>query len=536
VSTPQRVEDVDVLVAGGGLGGVAAACAAAEQGASVLLVEELPVLGGQLTAQMVPPDEHPHIEQGWAPRSYLELRRLLRARAGSTNPGDCWVSRLCVEPRVAAAVTADLLAPLVTAGRVRVRHGVTVDGLTVHGRRIVHARLSDGADITDVRPSVVVDATELGDLLPLAEVPWVIGSEGSEAFGEPHALPGPGDPAAEQSCTWVVALRRADQAAPVGDPPPGYATARDTQPFTLAIPDHDGRPQQFRMFTTGPDGSPPFWSYRRVRAPLTGQSAGCAEVSLINWAGNDFAGAGLVADRVAASTQARALTAAFVHWLRTEAPREDGGRGWPELVPDAEVGWDDEGFALAPYVRESRRLRIPTPITVHDLLPDGDTGLARVWADSVAIGWYHADLHARVGHPRGVYEPTAPFTIPARALVTPTVVNVLAGAKNLAATQVAAAATRVHPVEWAVGEAAGVIAGVAVARRRSPWDVAHQHVREAQMALLQRGAPLAWTMDVPPDDPAFADHQLRAVRPGGQHDLNSPPHPTLTPAMTEDQP
>ena len=51
-----------MLVVGGGLGGVAAALAAAERGARVLLSEETDWLGGQLTSQAVPPDEHPWIE------------------------------------------------------------------------------------------------------------------------------------------------------------------------------------------------------------------------------------------------------------------------------------------------------------------------------------------------------------------------------------------------------------------------------------------------------------------------------------------
>ena len=52
----------DILIVGGGLGGVAAALAVLQLGRSVLLTEETDWLGGQLTAQAVPPDEHPWIE------------------------------------------------------------------------------------------------------------------------------------------------------------------------------------------------------------------------------------------------------------------------------------------------------------------------------------------------------------------------------------------------------------------------------------------------------------------------------------------
>ena len=53
----------ELLVVGGGLGGVAAALAAAARGRRVVLTEAGDVLGGQLTSQAVPPDEHPWIER-----------------------------------------------------------------------------------------------------------------------------------------------------------------------------------------------------------------------------------------------------------------------------------------------------------------------------------------------------------------------------------------------------------------------------------------------------------------------------------------
>ena len=108
-----------MLVAGGGLGGVAAALAAADRGASVVLSEETDYwLGGQLTSQAVPLDEHPWIEELWAaPRRYRALREAIRAhyRAHAPltaaaparpdlNPGAATVSRLSCEPRAALAV------------------------------------------------------------------------------------------------------------------------------------------------------------------------------------------------------------------------------------------------------------------------------------------------------------------------------------------------------------------------------------------------------------------------------------------------
>jgi len=70
--------ETDVLIVGGGLGGVAGALAALRLGRRVVLTEETDWIGGQLTAQAVPPDEHPWIEEMGCTASYRRLRNGIR--------------------------------------------------------------------------------------------------------------------------------------------------------------------------------------------------------------------------------------------------------------------------------------------------------------------------------------------------------------------------------------------------------------------------------------------------------------------------
>ncbi|MCA3083509.1 MAG: FAD-dependent oxidoreductase, partial [Rhodocyclaceae bacterium] len=70
--------DVDIAVIGASLGGVLAAWRACEAGRRVVLTNEFAWIGGQLTAQGVPPDEHRLIEFGGASESYLAFRRTMR--------------------------------------------------------------------------------------------------------------------------------------------------------------------------------------------------------------------------------------------------------------------------------------------------------------------------------------------------------------------------------------------------------------------------------------------------------------------------
>ena len=115
--------NTDILIVGGGTGGCAAALGAASLGYRVILTEITDWIGGQLTAQAVPPDEHPWIEQFGCTARYRHFRDGVRqyyrdhypllpaARADPhLNPGAGDVSRICHEPRVALAVLQGMLA------------------------------------------------------------------------------------------------------------------------------------------------------------------------------------------------------------------------------------------------------------------------------------------------------------------------------------------------------------------------------------------------------------------------------------------
>ncbi|MEA3335260.1 MAG: FAD-dependent oxidoreductase [Chloroflexota bacterium] len=119
-----KEQQTDILIVGAGLGGVGAALAALRLGKKVIMTEETDWMGGQLTAQAVPPDEHPWIETTGCTASYRQLRYKIRnyyrrnypltpaARADvNLNPGLGGVSPLCHEPRVALAALEEMLAP-----------------------------------------------------------------------------------------------------------------------------------------------------------------------------------------------------------------------------------------------------------------------------------------------------------------------------------------------------------------------------------------------------------------------------------------
>src|SRR5436309_2011334 len=208
-----------MLIVGGGLGGVAAALAAGRRGHRVILASGHDRLGGQLTTQGVPPDEHPWIEMFGATASYRALRRAIRdyyrrhypligraQRDPYLNPGNAWVSRLAHEPRVAVQVINDLLAPLQASGNLAVWRGYHPTRVTADRDRVRAVTLTGAAgESLTVTADYVLDATELGDLLELGGVEYVAGAEAQAETGEPHASER-ADPLNQQGFTWVFAV------------------------------------------------------------------------------------------------------------------------------------------------------------------------------------------------------------------------------------------------------------------------------------------------------------------------------------------
>src|SRR5579862_3978389 len=184
-SPPPGAElQADVVIIGGGTGGCAAALAAARNGMRVILTEETDWIGGQLTAQAVPPDENAWIETFGGTRSYLDYRRRVRefylrnypltgeARTKPhLNPGNGSVSRLCHEPRVSLAVLEEMLAPYVSGARVMLLRRHKLIDAAVNGDRVEAVRVQnlEAANDMILRAPMFIDATELGDLLPLTK-------------------------------------------------------------------------------------------------------------------------------------------------------------------------------------------------------------------------------------------------------------------------------------------------------------------------------------------------------------------------------
>ena len=509
----------DLVIIGGGLGGCAAALGALRNGLRVVMTEETDWIGGQLTSQAVPPDEHPWIETHGCTGSYRALRNGIRdyyrrhypltetARANERlNPGDAMVSRICHEPRVALAVLEAMLAPYVSQGKLKLLLESKAVSAEVANDLVRAVKVRD---LRNDRERVLtapffIDATELGELLPLTKTEFVTGAESREQTGELHAAE-KADPNNQQAFTMCFAVDFDPHGEHVIEKPREYEFWRAFVPKLR--PAWPGRlldltythPPSLKPRALGfnPEGETQgtlnLWKYRRLISRqnfVPGSYAG--DTCLINWPQNDYWLGNLVG--VSERAQARhiekatQLSLSLLYWLQTEVPREDGKQGWPGLRLRGDLLGSAKGVAKYPYVREARRIRAEFTILEEHVgitnrakvtgLPEAEVH-AEQFPDTVGIGSYPIDLHPSTGGDNYIDFQTRPFQIPMGALLPVRVNNLLPACKNIGTTHVTNGCYRLHPVEWNIGEAAGLLAAFAIRKRTLPRAV------RAKMELLE---------------------------------------------------
>lgn len=521
-----REIECDVLVVGGGTGGVAAAWAAARQGHNTCLLEETDWLGGQLTSQGVSAlDEHEHIETFGATRSYYRLRRMIREhylplvklseKHELLNPGNCWVSGLAFEPAIAAEAIANLLQPHLEDGSLRLFRRHKAYGVDVHDDvvRSLLAVCLETKESVKFRATVVLDATELGDLLPLSGVEYHVGAESKEQTQEPHAQPTQAKPHCVQSFTYTFALTRgrSTESRPI-EKPTGYAQNRNNQPYTLRIFVHGGEVYseetgwlEYKLFerTTGTKGS--LWEYRRLIDASQFADESRIDISMLNWPSMDYYRDRSILDQdplvvVDALQEAKRLSLGFAYWLKAEA---DGLTGHSDLFLNTSVMDTTDGLSKFPYIREGRRIRALQTVVEQDVSQAYQPGpRARHYDDSVGLGWYPIDIHKSGPDDVGVSARTRPFQIPLGSLIPHSPNNILAAGKNIGTTHITNGCYRLHPVEWNAGEAAGLLAAFCVDHHVWPKAVRVDDslLQRFQRLLLEEGIPLYWATDVSHED------------------------------------
>jgi len=542
----------DIVIIGGGVGGCAAALAAARNGKRVIMTEETDWIGGQFTAQgLAAPDEHAFIESHGRTRSYATYRNLVRdyyrnhypltgnARARrDLNPGDGWVSALCHEPTVALQVFYQMLAPYLSNGRLVILLSSTAIAADTQGdqvRAITVQHVSTGSKTTLHAP-YFLDATELGDLLPLTKTEYVTGAESQKQTGELHA-PTEANPLNMQSFTVCFAVDYVPQHDYTIDKPAEYAFWKNyvpnlTPPYVqklfglVAASPYDLGERPFSLnpaldppttgHYAGPNGEAQsssrhienLWTYRRlVNQHNFIPSSYSGSTTLVNWPQNDYWLGNLIevpADEAARHlSRAKQLSLSLLYWLQTEAHRPDGGAGWPGLRLRKDLVGTEDGLAKYPYIREARRIRAEFTVTEAHVGTEQRMKLtgkseqdvsAESFVDSIGVGSYRLDLHPSTGGNNYIDLASLPHEIPLGALIPQRVDNLLPACKNIGTTHLSNACYREHPIEWNIGETAGALAAFCLEKQILPRQVRANSalLTEFQTLIQAQGVEIRW--------------------------------------------
>lgn len=551
-TVPVTVPEIscDVLVAGAGMGGVGAALAISGRGHSVCLTEETDWVGGQATSGGVSAlDENRFIEFSGATRGYRQFRDGIRdwyrantklttqaASRQNLNPGSCYVSALCFEPKVGVSVLDQMLRK----PGINVYRRTAIVALERHGGTIASALAWQFEQRRMIRFRIrfVLDATEMGDLLPLAKVPYTSGAEAKSETGEPDA-PEKSNPSCVQSFTYPFAIEHSGRAGALARKLPDYEQILQRQGFSLQVnyPAEFGWKGQFRYHMFGneppvPNNMSPgaFFPWRRLLDSRNFQSGVPRDVALMNWPRQDYAAESPLdrePDELAAIFQrAKQTSSAFLYWLQHDVARdaqeqEQQRRGYPELTMRSDVMGTDDGLSKYPYIRESRRMIARGSVREQDIVDYLQTGArSRKFDDSVGTGFYMVDIHPCGANEHGRMRMPKPFQIPMSALLPKEPLNFLPAGKNLGVTHLTNGAFRLHPIEWNVGEAAGTIASLELELGVEP------PAATVQRELAHGGVPMVWFDDLELSHPAFEAIQLAALRgqyPVGTADLHASP-------------
>ncbi len=561
-----------ILVAGGSTAAYSATLTALRLGIDVCLVQPQKVVGGQFTAQGLPASDDGDLLKQTASYSTVDgeafaisknqrwfrvRQRQLQPVAGKTqqNPGGAWVCPFTTTPAVAATAMNERLIPFLQSGKLTLIPEsepieVIIESLAGERQQVkgVKFQSKNGQQFTITAP-VTLEATEFGDLLELADLPSRVGQESRNDTGE-AILPIPAIPACQQSFTFNVIVERAagqgrKMAAPAGYGKEIWLNPRDfTEDYWTQ---RAGRWEKRDFFS--PFG---IFRYRRVRRQsLNERVVSVGDVSVINWGtsdhpqlgqccGNDFRYGYLIgvsrAERKVLIQRARDRAQAYIHYLQTH--------GSSNLNPRPDMTWSKDGIAIEPYIREARRGIATTTIRHEDVAERffPDQARARCFDDSLGIGQYHyLDLHGNLvaGHvtPMGKDVIALPFSLPARSLIPMTTDGLILSAKSIGTTHITNAAYRMHPMEWAIGEASGFLAVFAIWTGEEPRRIVETLplLRKLQGFVARNGIPIFWFDDVGHDDPDFEAIQVMAatgvIRSENANDLHFRPYANVSRAV-----
>ena len=481
MSCSSPVQEVDVMIIGGGASGTSAALQAARMGASVVVAEESTWLGGMLTGAGVSAvDGNYKMPAG----IFGEFRDSLAAYYGgldSLKTG--WVSSVLFEPSVGNKIFKSMVA---SQPGIEVLYETSLkDAEQVDGSWLVTLQTENG-DAKKIKARVLIDGTELGDVAKLVGVGYDIGMESNSVTGEDIAPDQPNN--IIQDITMVATLKDYGRDVTIDEPedydPDEFAcTAINDRCVTPKEPDRMWPVE--KMITYG-------------KLPN--------DKYMINWPieGNDYY-INIIEmspeERAEAIAEAKAHTMRYIYFLQIELGFNTLG------LADDEYHTADK-LPFLPYHRESRRIHGRVRFDLNHIMTPYDT-TEPLYRTTIAVGDYPVDHHHKAYSgaeelPNLYFHPVPSYGLPLGVIMPDSIDNMLVTEKSISVSNIVNGTTRLQPVVVQIGQAAGAVAALAALNNINVSDVS---VRDVQTAVLNAGGYLLPYLDVKKDDDNFKAYQ-----------------------------
>ncbi len=477
VSDKHEIIQTDVLIIGGGVSGTMAGIQAARMGANTIIVEETPWLGGMLTSAGVSAiDGNYRLHSGL----WEEFRQNVYDHYGgldSVKTG--WVSNVLFEPHIGAQILERM-----TQGEnnLKIYKESILDNLIKNGDGW-QVTLKRGDQKLIVTASIIIDATELGDVAKMVGIKYDIGMDSKHDFGEGIAPEEANN--IIQDLTYVAILKDYGKDTDMTiEQPEGY----DASKFYCTCAgrcDEDSLGRKLWPCET-------MMNYGKLPN----------DYYMINWPinGNDYY-LNLIEsspeEREEELKKAKNHTMQYLYYLQSEL-------GFKNLSIADDVYPTSDGLPFIPYYRESRRIDGIVRFNINDLsLPFEQNN--PLYRTGIAVGDYPVDHHHHA-YPESQelqdlhFYPVPSYSLPLGTLIPKEVENFIVAEKSISVTNLVNGTTRLQPVCMLIGQAAGTLAALSVQEGVSPKNIS---VRMVQKKLLESGAFLMPYSDIDIDRPSF---------------------------------
>ena len=465
----------DIIIVGGGTSGIASAIQSSRLGSKTLLIEESNWLGGMMTSAGVSAMDGNYK----MPSGFLkEFRDSLVSHYGhldSLKTG--WVSNLMFEPSIGNRILKDIAG---SEKNLTILYGTTIDKV-VKDKKFT---LKTKENSVTYKSKILIDATELGDLIPKLNLPYFIGMDSSKRFKEDIAPEFSND--IVQDLTYVMILKDFGK------------------PMTINQPKNYNKNEFICSYDSGEcnEQDKKLWSNEKLIS--YGQLPN--KKYMINWPinGNDFYVNSIEMNdeqRFINYEKAKEKSLRFLYFIQTEM-------GFSNLSLDYDQYPSKDGLPLIPYHRESRRSIGKVTLTLNDI-KSPYTQQNSLYRTGIAVGDYPVDHHHGAysnysNLPKLDFYPVPSYSVPIGSLVPENIDNFIVIEKSISVSNLVNGTSRLQPVVMQIGQASGVLASLAILKKKNINQI---KIREVQSEILKNSGYILPYVDVDSEDLNFISYQ-----------------------------